>query len=66
MRSYYPKSWTQQARKMADNQIEQILDGEITRAEATRFFADSYHAPIIRYRAAKRFGREMRKNNSSK
>lgn len=61
MRSYHAKSWSAQARKMCQNQIELIEDGEITEKEAIKFFSTSYRHPLIRQRAAKRFGRIMRK-----
>lgn len=60
-RTYHPASWSVQARRMAENQINQIISGEITEAEAIHFFSTSYRHPRIRYRAAKYFGRKMRK-----
>ena len=60
MKKYRPKSWSEQARKMADNQIRYTLEtGDPV--WSLRFFSNSYRADIIRYRAAKRFGRAMRK-----
>ena len=60
MRKYRPKSWSAQAREMADKQIFQTMqDGNPV--FSLRFFGNSYRAPIIRGRAAKRFGRAMRK-----
>lgn len=60
MKTYHPKSWSQQAREMADKQVRQTLeDGDPT--YSLWFFSHSYRHPLIRRRAAKRFGREMRK-----
>jgi hypothetical protein len=60
MRTYRPKSWSAQAREMADHQVTQtIVSGNPV--FSLRFFGNSYRAPIIRRRAAKRFGRAMRK-----
>ena len=61
MKKYRPKSWSEQAREMADNQIYQVLEKECSIAYSLRFFSNSYRAPIIRHRAAKRFGRVMKK-----
>lgn len=60
MRTYHPASWSVQARRMCDNQIEQINAGYTTIDRAVYFFSNSYRAPIIRQRAAKRFGRLVR------
>lgn len=61
MRTYRPKSWSAQARIMADNQIRQTLESG-NPVYSLRFFSNSYRADIIRLRAAKRFGRAMRKH----
>lgn len=60
MKSYYPKSWSKQAREMADYQVAAINAGVGSVEFAINFFSNSYRAPIIRYRAAKRFGRLRR------
>lgn len=60
MRSYHPESWSMQARKMCDNQIEMVEAGYATIDEAIHFFSTSYRHPLIRHRAAKRFGRMLR------
>ena len=60
MKKYRPKSWSEQARKMADQQIHSTLESG-NPVWSLRFFSNSYRADIIRYRAAKRFGRAMRK-----
>lgn len=60
MRSYHPKSWSQQARRMCDEQIAQIKLGYITVDEALDFFFNSYKHPLVRGRAAARFGRKLR------
>ena len=62
MRAYYSKSWSEQAREMCEKQIQLIKAGKITTSEAVKFFTESYRAPIIRYRAVKRFGRKIRQN----
>ena len=60
MKTYHPKSWSQQAREMCDEQIRQINSGWQTIDGAVKFFSQSYRAEIIRNRAAKRFGRMVR------
>lgn len=61
MKTWRPKSWSAQAREMADNQIRQTLESG-NPVYSLRFFSNSYRADIIRLRAAKRFGRAMRKH----
>ena len=59
MKTWRPKSWSAQAREMADYQISQtIVSGNPV--FSLRFFGTSYRSPKIRRRAAKRFGRKMR------
>ena len=53
-------SWSQQARNMADIQIDNINVGYATLDDAVYLFANSYRAPIIRYRAAKRLHRAVK------
>ena len=60
MKAWHPKSWSQQAREMCDNQIKAIERGEQTIEGAVRFFSQSYRADIVRNRASKRFGRKVR------
>ena len=60
MRTWHPQSWSQQARNLSNNVIESVNTGYKTIKEATNFFSHSYRAPLICYRAAKRFGRKVR------
>lgn len=60
MKKYRPKSWSEQAREMANEQIRSTLETS-NPVWSLRFFSNSYRADIIRHRAAKRFGRAMRK-----
>lgn len=60
MKNYRPKSWSQSAREMCDLQVSQVKAKEETIEEAIYFFNISYRADIIRYRAAKRFGKKRR------
>lgn len=60
MRTWRSASWSQQAREMCDKQIEYINGGHAFIEDALHLFSNSYRAPIIRGRAAKRFGRLMR------
>ena len=72
MRTYHPRSWSEQAREKADTTYYNYIVRNYTfidtldRAEiggeagAVRSLANSYRAPIIRYRAAKRLGRLIR------
>lgn len=57
---YKPQSWSQQAREMSDMIIQQVNSGWRTIADAHKFFQNSYRHPLIRGRAAKRFGRKLR------
>lgn len=57
MRTYRPKSWSAQARELCNKQVESIAYGYQTIEGAITFFATSYRAPIIRYRAVTRFMR---------
>ena len=60
MKTYRPKSWSAQAREMARKQVEMITAGYQTIEGAISFFAISYRAPIIRYRATTSFMRMVR------
>lgn len=57
---YKPDSWTVQAREMANEQVRAINYYEVTIFHAIQLFSHSYKHWRIRYRAAKRFGRELR------
>lgn len=57
-RKYHPSSWSKQAREFADLILEQ---GEYVWGSWA--IANSYRPKLIRYRAAKRFGRALRKKN---
>lgn len=76
-RTYHPKSWTQQAREMADKIFRQVIyytyahpeewHEEFTPEEwATEFFQNSYRHPLIRERAAGRYGRKIREYQKKK
>ena len=56
MRTWRPESWSQQARNMSDGVIRNVNNGYWSIDEAVRFFQVSYRHPLIRMRAAKRFG----------
>lgn len=80
-RTYHPASWSQQARKMADNNFKIFVEANecgdpeswmlqrlpikgFTYADEELYienFSISYRPAIIRHRAAKRFGRLVRK-----
>lgn len=62
MRTYHPRSWSRQARELSWREIHSVNGGYCTLNEAINFFSKSYRAPIIRYRAAKHFGRKVREN----
>ena len=77
-RTYHPKSWSQQARDMADVIFEQVIyfnyihpenweHEDITPEQwATEFFQASYRHPLIRSRAAGRYGRMLREYKKKK
>ena len=60
MRTYHPASWSSQARELCANIIISAEYGYITIDDAFLWFGKSYRAPLIRRRAAKRFGRLWR------
>lgn len=60
MKKWRPLSWSQQARRMCDLQVTYVNNGNALIEDALLLFSTSYRAPIIRDRAAKRFGRLMR------
>lgn len=61
MRNYRPASWSQQAREWCDRQIDYINNGNSFIDEVVWGFGWSQRNNLIKYRAAKRFGR-MRRN----
>ena len=61
MRNWHPKSWSKQARELADRQVEYVVYGNKTIKEVLHFFSISYRADIIKYRAEKRFIRKRKK-----
>jgi hypothetical protein len=63
MKKMKTMSWSMRARKMCYNQLGQYLCGEKTKQECIEFFSTSYRAPIIRIRAAKKFGKMLRNLN---
>lgn len=60
MKAYYPDSWSEQARRLANREVESVEAGWQTIKGAYEFFSRSYRHPLIRGRAAKRFGRLVR------
>ena len=61
MKNWHPKSWSKQARELADRQVEYVVYGDKTIKEVLHFFSISYRADIIKYRAEKRFVRKIKK-----
>ena len=61
MRQYRPKSYSVQARELSNKVYGNVMRGEWTEQEACEFFSNSYRCPLVVHRAAKRFGRLMRK-----
>lgn len=61
MRNWHPKGWSEQARELADRQVEYVVHGYKTIKEVLHFFSISYRADIIKYRAEKRFLRKIKK-----
>ena len=59
-KKWRPKSWSVQAREMADNQIKLVTFQVNSIEYAKEFFSKSYRPKIIRYRAAKRFGKWLK------
>ena len=56
MNTYHPKSWSEQARELADKFFEwEDKDAAIIALK------NSYRAPIIKLRAIKRFKRKLQK-----
>ena len=61
MRGFHTRSWSEQARQMVQSQVNMINDGWATIEDTIKFFSLSYRNKRIRMRAAKRFGRLVRK-----
>ena len=59
-KKWRPKSWSDQAREMGDRQITLIMSETNSIEYAKGFFSISYRPKIIRYRAAKRFGKWLK------
>ena len=66
MKSWYPPSWSEQARKMCDRQVAYVNAEMTTIENAFYLFSVSYRSPIIRYRAAKRFARLLKQDKVKK
>ena len=60
MSTWRPKSWSELARELCDRQIALINAGINSIEYSLAFFGGSYRHPLIRQRAAKRFGRMLR------
>ena len=60
MKTWRPASWSQQAREMCDKQVKMINAEHGLIEDVLHLFSTSYCAPIIRGRAAKRFGRLLK------
>ena len=58
--AYREESWSDKARYVCDNQIKLVKAGKKTVEEAQYFFHMSYKHPLIRQRAAKRFGKKLK------
>ena len=60
MRAFHVQSWSEQAREFYDNIEHNVNCGGWSIDHAIYFIHNSYRAPIIRGRAAKKFGRRLR------
>lgn len=60
MKTWHPKTWSEQAREKSNHYVGRVNRGELTIAEAVERISNSYRHPLIRNRAAKRFGRLVR------
>lgn len=76
-KTYHPKSWSQQARIMADKIFNQVIYYTYKHPEewtyedtpekwAIEVFQISYRHPLIRQRAAARYGRLLREYKKKK
>ena len=59
--NYHPKSWSEQARELSTRIYNNVASGSWTLEQSIHFFSISYRHPLIVNRAAKRFGRLIRK-----
>ena len=59
--NYHPESWSEQAREMSNQVAANVNSGTWTIKEGREFFQHSYRHSLIRNRAAKHFGRLVRK-----
>ena len=70
MRSYHAKSYSQQARKMANDLFNIVTNPypweDITEQDAIDILINSYRHPLVRQRAAGIFGRKMREYKKRK
>lgn len=60
MKTWHPKTWSQQARALCDRIVNNVEDGYWTIEQGMFWFSTSYRHPLIVNRAAKRYGRLMR------
>lgn len=60
MKKFKPKSWSESARNMCEEQVSEVNTGWATIETATKFFHNSYRADIIKRRAAKMFGKAVK------
>lgn len=76
-RIYHSKSWSQQARTIADSIFNQVIyytykhpekwtDEDTPEKWAIEFFQTYYRHPLIRQRAAARYGRLLREYKKKK
>lgn len=59
--NYHPESWSIQARELGTRIFRNVKCGSWSLEQGVNFFSMSYRHPIIVNRAAKRFGRLVRK-----
>ena len=60
MRTFHPKSYSQQARRLCDSLYNTIVKGLVAEESAVEFLHESYRHSLVRHRAAKRLGRKLR------
>ena len=58
---YKAKSWSESARFVSNKMYNYYISGTLKEEDVVKFFQNSYRAPLIVHRAAKRFGRMVRK-----
>lgn len=75
MRTYHPRSYSQQARRFAQRYIEVTISnyetngveaGQECERETVAYFSKSYRHPLITTRAAGIYGRKMREYKKKK